>query len=582
LSSATNAQGFGWQHSPVAGLRQSFSNLSDLSRWAALIGGLAILTVLVVLPMAMLFYGSVRDEPPGLEGNFTLQNYAFLFTPAFGMLVLRSVVIGIGSTALALAIGAALGVIIVRTRVPFAEKLDALVIVPAYLPPFVGAIAWIVLLSPQVGYLNIALRSLGLPTFNIYSYGGIIWVMGLYYAPLAYLYLRPALLGIDKSLEESAMVMGASPSVSLRRIVLPLAMPAIVASCLVIFVNAIGDFGIPGVLGFREGIEVITTALVRLVVKFPSDPNTATVLGIMLMAVTMLGLAVNNRILAKRDYTTLGVRGRGLGQARTGRWRYLGLTVIVAYLVIALVLPLLAMAVTSFQKFPSPKLLSSNWTLDNYRFIFSFPAIQRSIVNSIVLSFGAAAFGTVLATVLGYFTVKHGGRLTKFVDYLAMSTIAVPHTVLGLGMIWFWVSVPIGIYGTKWILLFAYVAAFFPFSLRAAVSAFMQVDNSLEEAGRVFGASWGRTMWKIVVPMIIPALLSGATMMIYYSFRELTASLMLYTAGSEVIATAIWELYSEGRFVRLFALSMVNVVIVFALVALANRLSRVGGQHGQP
>src|SRR5690606_389773 len=145
----------------------------------------------------------------------------------------------------------------------------------------------------------------------------------LYYAPLAYLYLRPALLGIDKSLEESAMVMGASPSVSLRRIVLPLAMPAIVASCLVIFVNAIGDFGIPGVLGFREGIEVITTALVRLVVKFPSDPNTATVLGIMLMAVTMLGLAVNNRILAKRDYTTLGVRGRGLGQARTGRWRYL-------------------------------------------------------------------------------------------------------------------------------------------------------------------------------------------------------------------------------------------------------------------
>src|SRR3546814_1682711 len=143
------------------------------------------------------------------------------------------------------------------------------------------------------------------------------------------------------------------------------------------------------------------------------------------------------------------------------------------------------MAVTSLQPFPSVRFFSINWTLDNYRYIFTFPAIQRALVNSVVLAVGAAAVGTILAAALGYFTVKRGGFLTRLVDYLAMSTIAVPHTVLGLGMIWFWVSTPFGIYGTKWILLFAYVAAFFPYSLRAAVSAFMQVDNSLEEASRV-------------------------------------------------------------------------------------------------
>src|SRR3546814_1399461 len=142
----------------------------------------------------------------------------------------------------------------------FAPKLDALILVPAYLPPFVGAIAWIVLLSPEVGYINLMFRSVGLPTFNIYSYGGIIWVMGLYYAPMAYLYLRPALIGIDKSLEECARVMGATPGVTLRRIVIPLTLPALLSACLIIFVNAIGDFGIPGVLCYRAGIEVITTA----------------------------------------------------------------------------------------------------------------------------------------------------------------------------------------------------------------------------------------------------------------------------------------------------------------------------------
>src|SRR3546814_2032764 len=158
--------------------------------------------------------------------------------------------------------------------------------------------------------------------------------------------------------------MGATPGVTLRRIVIPLTMPALLSACLIIFVNAIGDFGIPGVLSYREGIEVITTALVRLVVRFPSDPNTAAVLGIALTVVTMLGLALTNWIIAKRDYTTIGGRSRGLGQAGGGRWRYVGLFLVVSYLFIALLLPLAAMAVTSLQPFPSVRFFSINWTLD--------------------------------------------------------------------------------------------------------------------------------------------------------------------------------------------------------------------------
>jgi iron(III) transport system permease protein len=383
------------------------------------------------------------------------------------------------------------------------------------------------------------------------------------------------LAGIDRSLEESARVLGATPRLTFRKIVVPLAMPALLSATLIIFVNAIGDFGIPGALGYRDKIEVIPTALVRLVTIFPSDPNRATVLGIALMAITIACLAISRRLIAGRSFTTLGVRGSGrgaAGAAGAAGWTAFGF--IALYILLALVLPVLAMAVTSFQKFPNPNLFKAAYTLDNYRFVLTFPAIGRSIVNSALLAVGAAVAGTVLAAVVGYLVVKTKNGATVVLDYIGSSTLAIPHTVFGLGILWFWVSIPAGIYGTRWILLFAYVAFFFPYALRAAINAFLQVDKSMEEAGRVFGASWQKTVVAIIVPIIVPGLLSGATIIIYHAFRELSGSLLLYSPGGEVMATALWGLYVEGRFVELFALAMFNIVIVLALVGLATLLAR--------
>lgn len=540
------------------------------------------LVVFIVIPIVMLFYGSVRDASPGQPGAFTLGNYAFLGTSDFARLVANSAVVGVGSTLLAMAIGLALAFLMVRVRVPFAAQFDALIVVPGYLTPVVGAIAWIVLLSPGRGWINNLLNALGLPTLDIYGFGGIIWVMGLYFAPLAYLYVRPMLEGIDRSLEESARVLGASPRITFRRIILPLAMPALLSATLVIFVNAVGDFGIPGALGYRDKIDVIPTALVRLVVIFPSDPNRATVLGIALMVITIACLAISRRLLSGRSFTTVGVRGgRGLPSGR-GAASWAALAVILLYILIALVLPVLAMGVTSFQKFPNPNLFSATYTLDNYRFVLTFPAIGRSIVNSAMLALGAAVICTVLATIVGYMVVKARSAASVTLDFIGSSTLAIPHTVFGLGTLWFWVSVPAGIYGTRWILLFAYVAFFFPYALRAAINAFLQVDRSMEEAGRVFGASWQKTILAIIVPIIAPGLLSGATIIIYHTFRELSGSLLLYSPGGEVMATALWGLYTEGRFVELFALAMLNIVIVLGLVALATWLARRTQHRARP
>lgn len=541
-------------------------------RYAAFAACLILLLVLIVLPLSLLLYGSVRDAAPGLPGSFTLENYGYLFSVEFGHLLLRSVIIGIGSTLLATCIGVVLAIALVRSNIPYAKTMDWLVVVPGYLSPFVGAVAWVMLLSPTIGYINALFRSIGLPPLDIYTYGGIIWVTGLYYAPVAYLFLRPVLSSIDTSMEEAALMMGASPRLALFRVVIPLAMPAVVSSILVIFVITIGDFAIPGVLGTRDRIEVIPTALLRLAAKFPSDPNTAAVLGVFLVSVTALGLGINQWYLSKRDYATVGGRGVNASSRSTAR-NYFAFSCVVLYLFVALFMPILAMIVTSFQQYPTTNIFSVSYTLENYIYIFTYPSVVRSIVNSIVLALGTGFFGSLLAIVLAYFIVRGKGGLPKMLDYVGSSTIAVPHTVLALGMIWLWVTIPFGVYGTRWILLFAYVAAYLPFALRSAISAFMQIDRSLEEAGSIFGASWLVLMKRIVIPMMIPAALSGATMLIYYSFRELSASLMLYTAGSEVMATAFWEIFAEGRYPQLFALSMLNIVIVFGLVGLANYLN---------
>lgn len=552
---------------------------ADFVRLALITVALASLVILVVIPILMLFYGSIRDTPPGRDGALTLGNYGFLFTSEFGQLAINSAIIGIGSTLLALVIGLGLAFLLVRFRLPYASTLDALVLIPGYLTPVVGAIAWIVLLSPNRGWINNAFAAVGLPTFDIYGFGGIIWVMGLYYAPLAYLYIRPVLTGIDRSLEESARVLGASPRLTFRKIIVPLTMPALLSAVLVIFVNAIGDFGIPGALGFRDKIEVIPTALVRLIVTYPSDPNRAAVMGIALMATTVVCLALSRRLISGGNFTTVGGRGGSGANRIGGPASYLALAIILTYVVVALVLPIAAIAVTSFQRFPNPNLLSASYTLDNYKFVLTFPAIRRSITNSAMLALGAAVAGTLLAVVIGYLVVKTKSRGAALLDYIGTSTVAIPHTVFGLGVLWFWVSMPVAIYGTRWILLFAYLAFFFPFALRAAVNAFMQVDKSMEEAGRVFGASWQRTVFTIIVPIIAPGLLSGATIIIYQAFRELSGSLLLYSPGGEVMAVALWGLFVEGRFVELFALAMINVVIVLTLIALATVLARRAEQR---
>ncbi|WP_433041501.1 ABC transporter permease [Dactylosporangium sp. CS-033363] len=533
-----------------------------------------VLLPLIVLPLVFLLFGSLRSAPPGQAGSWTLENFRLAFSGDFPRLLFNSFQIGAGSAVVAFVIGTVLALATTRYRVPGARILDPLIVMPAYVPAFLGAIAWTFLLSPDIGALNTLLRAIGLPAFNVYSMKGIILVSGLYGAPVAYLYIRPALLAFDAALEESARVFGATSWRALARVVLPVIKPALLSAFVILFITGFGEFAVPGILGTNAGISVISTqVLVLTTVSIPSQPGAAAVLGLFLGVVSAALVILSNRLTRGRTYVTVSGRmssapSRGRGPAR---WLLFGFSLL--YVLVGLVLPLLVLVIGSLQPYLSPT-LQSGWTLSNYRDVADYPGAAGAITNSILLSILSALACCVIAVALGWIIVRKGGWAGRAVDSIASMPIAMPHIVFGLSLVWIWVGLALPIYGTRWIILLAYIGMFLPFVVRASVAAFQQIDISLEEAARVNGAGGARTVRKIVVPLLVPAMAAAATIVMYHAMREVSASLLLYSPGNQVMPVAIWDLFGNGIFGELFALAVINVAVIFLIVGAGNLVTR--------
>ncbi|WP_158013753.1 ABC transporter permease [Mycolicibacterium vanbaalenii] len=529
-------------------------------------GVAALLIPLVLLPMSFLVYGSFQSAPPGQAGLWTLQNYDVLWSQDFLELVRNSVLLAASVTAIALIVGSFLAIAITRWNVPFARLFDQLTIIPAYIPAFVGAIAWSFLLSPQSGYLNKPLAALGIPRINIYSWGGVVAVLSIYSVPVIYLSLRPALLSIGKSLEEAGRLLGAGRLRIAREILLPAIRPAVLSSALIVFINTLADFAVVGVLGTRAHLDVVALRIVELTTKGVFDTGRASVLGLVLAMFSVVALSAIVRGLAHRDLAIIGARHNIEPAPISPAARVLGLALCLGFTTMAIFLPIMVLVIGSFQPYLSTT-FSSGWTINNYELMARYPGALTAIFNSVLLSFLAAITCAFLSAVLAYIVVRRGGRMGALVNYISISPLAVPHMVFAVALVWTWVGTSGVFYGTRWILLAAYVALLLPYSMRAAVTAFQQLDPVLEDAGRMSGANWSRVMFSIVAPLVMPGIVAGATIVLYQAMKEISASLVLYPPGQPVIPVAIWSLSYQGQFAQLFALCVVYIALIFALVA---------------
>lgn len=544
-------------------------------------GAMVVVGYLAVVPLAYLFH----DTFTGSTG-LTFEAFARAYggnTQAGEMLV-NSLVFALGSSVLALVTGTVLAYVQVRTDVPFKGLLFAASLVPLIVPGILYAAAWIFLGDPNIGLINtLFFRPLfGADPVNVFSVGGMVWVQGLHLAPVAFLLMVAAFRAMDPSLEESAAMSGAPRRTILRKITLPLLRPALVAAALLMFVQSLESFEVPGLLGLQNGIYVFTSRIYFVLRQFPTDYGAAGAYALGLLAIAAAGVLLSGWLQRNaRGYQTVTGKAFRPQPIRLGRARPWVGAAVIGYFLVTVVLPVGVLVYASLLKFYAAPSLEAirTMTLDNYATVVQMPLAGTALKNSLLLGVGSATVVMLLAAVVSWVVVRTRLPGRRVLDLLAFTPIVIPGLVLGLALSFVYLRVPLPIYGTLLILLISYCTRYLPYGMRYASSAMTQMSKELEESAMVFGASWAQTFRRILLPLASSGILAGWVYILVVSFRELSSTILLYSPGNEVLSVLIWEQFENGQFTTLAALGVCMVAILVALVVVAYRLgARVGLQ----
>jgi iron(III) transport system permease protein len=547
------------------------------AKWLVIGGCLLVVAVLALVPFSFMIWQSFHTpETSTNPSTLTLGNYVTAYTnPETVTTFWNSVKFALGGSFVAFVIGTALAWMNERTNTPMRRLFFALSIVPLIIPSILFTISWIMLASPKIGLLNMAAMALfGLaePPFNIYSMWGMIWVDGLHYSPMAFLLMSSAFRAMDPSLEESAVMSGSSVFSTLYRITLKLVFPAILATVLTLFVRAIESFEVPALLGLPAGIQVFTSAIYQAIHQYPSQIGLAAAYSVILLVLTTGGIYVQARISASGNkYATMTGKGFRPRTIDLGRWRYFTMGIFIVYFLLIVVLPFLVLLWSSLQKFYAPPSMAAlqNVTLDGYRYILGSDTIRKAALNSLWMSIATATIVMLLASVVCWIVVKTKIPGRWLLDNIASLPMVFPGLVLGVSIMIFYLTFDIGIYGTFWIILLAYITRFLPYGLRYSTTSMIQIHKDLEESAGMSGASWFTVFRRIILPLLKPGLIAGWIYVMIVSIRELSTSILLYSPGNEVISIVIWELWENGQYVELSALSVLFIFMLLILVGIA-------------
>jgi iron(III) transport system permease protein len=542
---------------------------------------IAILCLLIVYPAVLLLNMSVRDE----AGNLTSDWFAMAYSvPRNYVAIWNTVLISVGTSALAMITGTYLAWVTVRTDMPGRRMVEIASIVPFISTPFIGALSWVLLASPQTGLLNQLWRYFGFESalFNIYSLGGIIFVSALYEMPFVFLMVAGALRSMDPALEEASLSSGAGLWRTTSRVTLPLVLPAILGSGLLVFVLTAEQFGVPAVLGTPSRIRVLTTGIVEAQASYPARQGLAAALSVTLLILAMAGLWLQRRLLAGKSFTTVGGKGSHPRRIQLGKLRGLVMLPCVLYLALAVVLPLAVIFISSIRTIWTAEFHLDQFTLQNYSWVlFDYPITQRAIFNSLMLSIVGATVTILLCAVISFLSIRTRLPGRKLLDYLAILPLGFPGVVIAIGLMDAWITPPFVLYGTVWIILVAYIARYLPIGVRSTSATLLQIHPELEESSLSSGANWFQTFRHVTLPLLKPGIFAGWILLFVAFMRELSASVLLYSPRNEVLSVAIYDLFQQGEFRALSALTCVQIALSIVMLLLAKRLSGMDqASHG--
>ena len=570
----------------------SLDLLSDApeSRWrrpnVALIVCVAIGAWLVLVPVAALLLTAFTEDTGMGFGAWTLDN----FLEAYGnarilRLFANSVIYASGTAILTFVIGGFVAWAVERTDAPGGMLFHNLALLSFAIPGLLMAMAWIFVLSPNIGWVNAALKStfgLANAPVNIYTMAGMIWALSSHYFPLAYLALGPALRTLDVRMEEAGLVSGGRYWQVLPKITLPLLRPAILSALLLLFIMGLSSYEVPRLIGRPARIDVFTTEIQSATTGTPPEFGVASALSLTLLVVCIVAVYFYRRATRHAEaFATITGKGYMPTRIELGRWRWpvsLGIALI---FLLALGLPLFTLAWQSFFRNLSQPFMGSAApvTLENYRFILSYPIFIDAVRTSVVVSAMAASVVVTLTLVMAWLARRSASRFAWLLDALATAPIAIPGVIVGASILFTYLVIPIGVYDTIWILLIAYVTLYLPYGMRFASSGITQIHRELEEAAEVSGARIGEIFRRVLLPLILPFLLAAWIYVFVLSVRELGASVFLVGPGTNVLGTISLTMWEEGgSYGAVAALGVIQILPLLVIVAglrwLETRVSR--------
>ncbi len=553
----------------------SLKNLEGISK--ALI--ILLLTILIVMPAAIIILTSIYpDSKLDICAPFLILSdgeikKVFINTILLGFLVV------IMSTVFAMP----LAMIMVKTSIRKHKRLEVIFMIPFMTPPYIGAMGWILFMQPN-GYYD---EFINLPinlNEHFFSLSGMVIIMSLQTFPFLYLILKNALIKIGGSREEAAYIHGGKSFYTFRRVVLPLLLSSYALGALLVFIKAIAEFGTPATFGRKIGFFVLTTEIHQYISSWPIDFSKATSVASMLLTICLGIWYVSS--LVNRRYSYNLVSGKGMREKvyKLKFWQnLLAWSYVIGIFVISIGVTYFSILAASIMKLRSGGISISNFTFEYYTKLLSFDSQgMEALLNTLVLSIAATCICAILGTVLAISINKSKKLSEKIIDLFTILPNTIPGIVMVVGLILFWNSswMAIPIYNTYGMVILTYVVLFLPYTVQYVKASYVQLDESLFNAGKVLGGSRIYVLRRIIVPLLIPGILAGWMMTFMISIRELVAPLMILPPSMSTASTYIYAQFEQGNLSLGMAMAVICVIITLIMLITINKVSdmlKLGG-----
>jgi iron(III) transport system permease protein len=529
------------------------------------------LSVFLFVPLGVTFLRAFAGPGFGIDLQaLSLENFfRFGESRLYQRALRNSLLVSTTATLFSVLIGVPMAYIAARVPIPFRRVVLSLGVLPIITPSFVAAFSWVIMLGRQ-GVLRLMINRIlsvvGLEIPSIYGIGGVVFVMTVTYYPFVFLLVYGAFRSANPLLEQAASIMGATRWRITRTVTLPLVLPSIGAGALLVFILALGDFGVPAVIG---GDQYVLPTLIYFRVSGFWDLNGAAAIAMVSMVITGGALFLQKYVISRREYESLGNARPEELEHRGFVWRAVG-TLFCSIVLVVSLLPQISMAIMSF--FTHWRgLFPTGFTLSNYLAIpqVAGPSIRNSLFMATTASLATAVIGCLVA----YITARRKPPGSAILDFAVMAPFILPGTVIAVAILAAFGQGPvIAIGGTYLIIIISFVIRRTPYTFRSVVASLTQLDPKLEESSIVSGASWFYTFRRVSLPLILNGVISGTVLTFATLLQELSTTILLYSARTRTVPVLIYGRVADGRFGEASALAVLLIATVFVVVYLTNRL----------